>query len=82
MESRLEAYRAKKRKALEEEQKHAKYWDLITLAPLRRRVFGEANIDQLDSDVSIDNYFIYCTIALFLTQNMFQKCLKIVTKNL
>lgn len=41
MESRLEAYRAKKREALEEDQKRAKYWDLITLAPIRRRIFGE-----------------------------------------
>lgn len=51
MESRLEAYRAKKRKALEEDQQHAKYWDLITLAPLRRRVFGEAKLEEPDSDI-------------------------------
>ena len=41
MESRLEAYRAQKKKGLEEQQKRAKYWDLFTFATLRRRVFGE-----------------------------------------
>ena len=41
MESRLEAYRAQKKKGLEEQQTRAKYWDLFTFATLRRRVFGE-----------------------------------------
>ena len=82
MESRLEAYRAKKRKALEEEQKNAKYWDLITLAPLRRRIFGGANIERLESDVSTDNYFIVdYEIVLLLTNKMFSKCFKITIEN-
>ena len=41
MESRLEAYRAQKKKGLEEQQTRARYWDLFTFATLRRRVFGE-----------------------------------------
>ena len=65
MEARLEEYRAKKRKALEEKQRHDKYWDLITLAPLRRRVFGEDNIEKVQSDVSIDIYFTCSTNNLF-----------------
>ena len=68
MEARLEEYRAKKRKALEEQQRHAKYWDLITLAPLRRRVFGEDNTEKVQSDVSTYKYFTHSTNNLFLTQ--------------
>ena len=53
MESRLEAYRAKKRKALEEDQKREKYWDLVTFASLRRRIFGDNTLVQQEHVVSI-----------------------------
>ena len=52
MESRLEAYRAKKRKALEEKEKNERYWNLLTLAPLRQRVFGNANNQVPEHNVS------------------------------
>ena len=52
MESRLEAYRAKKRKALEDKEKNERYWNLLTLAPLRQRVFGNANNHQSEYNVS------------------------------
>ena len=52
MESRLEAYRAKKRKALEEKEQNERYWNLLTLAPLRQRVFGNANNQEPEDNVS------------------------------
>ena len=52
MESRLEAYRAKKRKALEEKEQNERYWNLLTLAPLRQRVFGNANNQVHEQNVS------------------------------
>ena len=52
MESRLEAYRAKKRQALEEKEKNERYWNLLTLAPLRQRVFGNANNQVPEHNVS------------------------------
>ena len=53
MESRLEAYRAKKRKALEEKEKTDRYWNLLTFAPLRQRVFGNADNQLGEENVSI-----------------------------
>ena len=53
MESRLEAYRAKKRKALEEKETTERYWNLLTFAPLRQRVFGNANNQLGEENVSI-----------------------------
>ena len=52
MESKLEAYRAKKRKAVEEKEKNERYWNLLTLAPLRQRVFGNANNQIAERNVS------------------------------
>ena len=52
MESRLEAYRAKKRKALEDKEKNERLWNLLTLAPLRQRFFGNANNQQSENNVS------------------------------
>ena len=52
MESRLEAYRAKKRKALEEKEQNERYWNLLTLAPLRQRVFGNATNQVPEQNVS------------------------------
>ena len=41
MEERLEAYRSKKREALETESRHERYWETFTFASLRRRIFGD-----------------------------------------
>ena len=66
MESRLEAYRAKKRQVQEADQKREKYWDLITLASLRKRVFGSGDTAhherQANVDVSINYIFAICTL--------------------
>ena len=57
MESKLEAYRSKKRKALEDKEKNDRYWNLLTLAPLRQRVFGNANNQAADINVSTSKVF-------------------------
>ena len=57
MESKLEAYRSKKRKALEDKEKNERYWNLLTLAPLRQRVFGNANNQAADINVSTSKVF-------------------------
>ena len=66
MESRLEAYRAKKRQAQEADQKREKYWDLITFASLRKRLFGSGDTThhegQANVDVSINYIFAICTL--------------------
>lgn len=58
MESKLEAYRSKKRKALEDKEKNERYWNLLTLAPLRQRVFGNANNQTAVNNVSRSKLFI------------------------
>ena len=62
MESRLEAYRAKKRQAQEADQKRTKYWDLITFASVRQRLFGSGGTvyqeRQANVDVSIKHIFV------------------------
>ena len=58
MESKLEAYRSKKRKALEDKAKNERYWNLLTLAPLRQRIFGNANNQAADNNVSSPTIFI------------------------
>ena len=66
MESRLEAYRAKKRKALEEKEQNERYWNLLTLAPLRQRVFGNANnqLGEENGEKSPTRVRDYDTLAL------------------
>ena len=77
MESRLEAYRAKKRKALEEKEKTDRYWNLLTFAPLRQRVFGNADNQLGEENVSILIIFLNnISVQLFknlsnLSRNMF-----------
>ena len=66
MESRLEAYRAQKKKSLEEQQKRAKYWDLFTFATLRRRVFGENQPSKADCQVNIPVLNQYCSNKEFV----------------
>ena len=58
MESKLEAYRSKKRKALEDKEKNERYWNLLTLAPLRQRVFGNATNQTAVNNVSRSKLFI------------------------
>ena len=68
MESRLEAYRAKKRKALEEKEKTERYWNLLTFAPLRQRAFGNADNQLGEENVSILNIFLN-NISVRLSEN-------------
>ena len=54
MESRLEAYRAKKRQGQEADQRRVDYWDLITFAPIRRRLFGGGETVHQERQAGVD----------------------------